>query len=236
MTTDRDDLEPVAPEQGQRLFLDHRATNCSKLPRPTRSLGAWGPRSLLEGGAFPKRHCAPRPHVVRESEALSSSRKAQAPFERHGRGPASSFRSTVEAAGRSSAATRAYRTYAVDCPAGLIPGVLALYPSLGTQRPVACVRGRRSRVSGAKPSGLAPQEPVYSWLLPTPACARTAVTHCHETDGRKPFERASSPPYRSLRSRLRTEAPRYRLQNCFEADMSGASGGRRLPSAEGWPG
>ena len=63
MTTDRDDLEPVAPEQGQRLFLDHRATNCSKLPRPTRSLGAWGPRSLLEGGAFPKRHCAPRPHA-----------------------------------------------------------------------------------------------------------------------------------------------------------------------------
>ena len=30
MTTDRDDLEPVAPEQGQRLFLDHRATNCTE--------------------------------------------------------------------------------------------------------------------------------------------------------------------------------------------------------------
>ena len=133
----------------------------------------------------------------------------------YGRGPASSLRSTVEAAGRSSAATRAYRTYAVDCPAGLIPGVLALYPNLGTQRPVACVRGRRSRVSGARPDGLAPQEPVYSWLLPTPACARTAVAHCHETDGRKPFERASSPPYRSLRSRLRTEAPRYRLLRSF---------------------
>ena len=45
-----------------------------------------------------------------------------------GRGPAFSCRSTVEAAGRSSAATRACRTCAVDCPAGLIPGGLALYP------------------------------------------------------------------------------------------------------------
>ena len=29
MTTDKDDLEPLTPEQGQRLFLDHKATNCT---------------------------------------------------------------------------------------------------------------------------------------------------------------------------------------------------------------
>ena len=34
-----------------------------KLPRPTRFLPPCGGRSLLEGGAFPKRHCAPRPHA-----------------------------------------------------------------------------------------------------------------------------------------------------------------------------
>jgi hypothetical protein len=33
----------------------------SKLPRPTRSLSCYGDRSLLEGGAVPQRHCAPRP-------------------------------------------------------------------------------------------------------------------------------------------------------------------------------
>lgn len=30
MTTDKDDLEPLAPEQGQRLFLDHKATDCTE--------------------------------------------------------------------------------------------------------------------------------------------------------------------------------------------------------------
>lgn len=34
-----------------------------KLPRPTRSLPPCGGRSLLEDGAFPQRHCAPRPHA-----------------------------------------------------------------------------------------------------------------------------------------------------------------------------
>ena len=43
------------------------------LPRPTRSLLPCGGRSLLEGGAFPRRNCTPRPRVVRESDALSSS-------------------------------------------------------------------------------------------------------------------------------------------------------------------
>ena len=168
----------VGPAPGDALCHRPRrvrlAAGGCKLPRPTRSLGPCGPRSLLEGGALPKRHCAPRPHVVRESEALSSSRKAQAPFERHGRGPAFSFRSTVEAAGRSSAATRAYRTCAVDCPAGLIPGVLALYPQAGNE---SSTRSRSSFPSAGRDDGtVAPREPVYSWLLPTSACARTAVS------------------------------------------------------------
>jgi len=30
MTTDKDDLEPLTPEQGQRLFLDHKATDCTE--------------------------------------------------------------------------------------------------------------------------------------------------------------------------------------------------------------
>lgn len=29
MTTDKDDLEPLAPKQAQSLFLDHKATNCT---------------------------------------------------------------------------------------------------------------------------------------------------------------------------------------------------------------
>ena len=57
-----------------------------KLPRPTRSLRPCGPRSLLEGGALPKRHCAPQP--------LAWTR------------PGFLFASTMWPAGRSSAATR----------------------------------------------------------------------------------------------------------------------------------
>ena len=38
-------------------------TASGKLPRPTRSLPPCGGRLLLEGGAFPQRHCAPRPRA-----------------------------------------------------------------------------------------------------------------------------------------------------------------------------
>ena len=40
-----------------------RGGRSCKLPRPTRSRPPCGDRSLLEGGALPKRHCAPRPHA-----------------------------------------------------------------------------------------------------------------------------------------------------------------------------
>ena len=192
------------------------------LPRPTRSLLPCGGRSLLEGGAFPRRNCTPRPRVVRESDALSSSahgrrsrpfawsaeldesrayhERREASFERHGRGPASSCGSTVEAARRSSAATRAYRTPAVDCPAGLIAGGRLVRP----------------RLQGARPSGLAPQMPVHSRHLPTPTCAGTAVTRetAHEGKTRLPHGESerrrallTSPPLASLAAEEGGSAP-----------------------------
>ena len=72
------------PRDTPRRHTAHTTSRCRrstcKLPRPTRSLPPCGGRSLLEGGALPHRHCALRPHVVRESEALSSSRKALRAF------------------------------------------------------------------------------------------------------------------------------------------------------------
>jgi len=126
----------------------------------------------------------------------------------HGRGPASSYR--PRRGRRVGAVLRpAYRSRAVDCPADLIPGVLTLYPNMGTG--IEPVRGRRPRVQGPRPDGLEPQMPVYSWHLPTPACARTAVPEDTVDKILTVCERASSPPCRSLRSRLRKGNPRYRL-------------------------
>jgi hypothetical protein len=118
----------------------------------------------------------------------------------HGRGPASSYRPPV---GRGLSGPPSTRP--VDCPADLITGVLALYPNSGD--------GSRTRSRSSFPSigcvGIAPQEPVYWWLLPTPTCARPAVPQGTFRMGLRCAQRASSPPY-SLRS-LRTEAPRYRM-------------------------
>ena len=130
-----------------------------------------------------------------------------------GRGPAFSCRSTVEAAGRSSAATRACRTRTVDCPAGLIPGGLALYPQTGN--------GSRTRSRSSSPSvGCEAVRPrtTDAGLL----AASTDPDVCE--DGSKSMDGSrgktgrlamnvngdgrSSPPCRSLRSRPRKEAPR----------------------------
>ena len=70
---------------------------------------------------------------------------------------------------------------------------------------------RASPTTGCEGDALAPQEPVYSLLLPTPACARTAVPQNMSWGVLNVCERAYSPPSRSRWSRLRTEAPRYRL-------------------------
>ena len=157
----------------------------------------------------------------------------------HGRGPAFSCRSTGEAAGRSSAATRAYRTCAVDCPAGLIAGVLALYPQAWSG---SRTRSRSSFPStGCDGSTVAPQMPVYSRHLPTPTCAGTAVnretahegkTGCHtvKVNG----DERSSPPCRSLRSRLRKGAPRPAPLplNCSRSQLGTVLKKFVLPSAE----
>ena len=95
----------------------------------------------------------------------------------------------------------AYRSRAVDCPADLIAGGRLVRP----------------RLQGARPDGLAPQVPVYSWHLPTPTCARTAVPYGM---GREGLSLAGLPSLatrflpgllaRSARS-LRPGAPRYHV-------------------------
>ena len=130
-----------------------------------------------------------------------------------GRGPASCYRPRLGQRVGVGAATRAYRTRPVDCPAGLIPGGLALYPQSGDGSRTRS----RSSVPSAGPEGIAlgPQEPVYSWLLPSSACARAAVNR-ETAQGVKTGRRTvkvdeggrSSPPCRSLRSRLREGALR----------------------------
>ena len=70
---------------------------------------------------------------------------------------------------------------------------------------------RASPTTGCEGDALAPQEPVYSLLLPTPACARTVVPQSMSWGVLIVCERACSPPSRSRCSRSRTEAPRYRL-------------------------
>ena len=143
----------------------------------------------------------------------------------HGRGPASYYRP------RSGVGAISYASYSdrdEECPADLIPGVarnlrflaanqnasrsgdvLALHPQSGN--------GSSTRSRSSFPSTgcdtIAPQEPVYWWLLPSPTCARATVLRGTSRAVFNLHERASSPPYHSFRSRWRAEAPRYRVLN-----------------------
>ena len=130
-----------------------------------------------------------------------------------GRGPASSYRPRSGQRVGVGAATRTYRTRFVDCPADLIPGVLTLYPQ---SRDGISTRSRSSFPSRGC-VGIAPLEPVYWWLLSSPTCARATVSQDVSRTVLSLCERASSPTYRSLHSRLRKEAPRYRVLKYYRA-------------------
>ena len=132
----------------------------------------------------------------------------------HGRGPAFFSRPRAGRQVGVCTATRTYRTRFVDCPAGLIAGGRLVRP----------------RLRGARPDGLAPQVPVYSWHLPTPTCARTAVPYGM---GRKGLSLAGLPSFatrslpgllaRSARS-LRPGAPRYHALNIAPVTILSGSG------------
>ena len=191
-----------------------------KLPRPTRSLPPCGGRSLLEGRAFSAAPlCPATPCGSRERRSLVIPRDRRSRSLTKG---ASRLSNDMGAArlpltrprcGRRVGAVLrpAYRSRAVDCPADLIAGGRLVRP----------------RLQGARPSGLAPQVPVYSWHLPTPTCARTAVPYGM---GRKRLSLAGLPSFatrflpgllaRSARS-LRPGAPRYHVLN----GKTGASSG-----------
>ena len=175
-------VRPVADVDGVH---GPRRGLASKLPRPTRSLPPCGGRSLLEDGAFPKRHCAPQPHAwTRPDFLLPSCRR----------------RGCIVDASHSDRRRGLSRRFNSRCPRAL--------PQMGTD-----LNRSRSSFPSTGCVGIAPREPVYWWLLPTPACARTAVPRGTSRVLLNLHERASSPPYRSLlrSSRLRTEAPRYRV-------------------------
>lgn len=104
----------------------------------------------LRTGILPQRQCAPGPL--------------------HGRRPGFLLPSSF----RRWAFVRPISDRDEDCPAGLIPGVLALYPNIGN--------GSRTRSRSSFPSigcdgeAVTPREPVYSWLLPTNTFGWLAVT------------------------------------------------------------
>jgi len=188
----------------RRAVVEHHRGTRSELPRPTCSLGPCGPRSLLEGGALAQRRCVPQPRVVRESVALSSSRKAQSAFRTTWARPGFLLPSTTRAG--------AFRP-SLDRRRGssrrFIPGVLALHPQAedGNQT------RSRSSFPGVGRDAIAPRVPVHSWHLPTPARTRTAVPQNTAHIPLHVYERACSLPCRSRRSRLRKGAPRYRMLN-----------------------
>ena len=142
--------------QRNAFALAHIELSSSRLTRPSQvnypallapsCLTAVG--HSLRTGLFPQRHCVPRDPML-------------------GRGPASSYRPAV---GVGALLMPPTPTDDEDCPAGLIPGVLTLYPEMGTE-----LNRSRSSFPSTGCDTLASQEPVYWWLLLSSACARATV-------------------------------------------------------------
>ena len=114
----------------------------------------------------------------------------------HGLGPASSYR---PANGVGPLMMPPTSTVDEDCPADF-SGVLTRYPKPGD--------GGRTRLQPSFPGvgcgdqvpSLPPRVPVYSWYLPTPTCARTAVPYRGGKSGKllrfcPVSQRDPSPPY-----------------------------------------
>ena len=195
-----------------RYDLPDGYTVC-KLPRPTRSLPPCGGWSLLEGGAFPQHNCAPRPRVVRESDALSSSRKARSAFRTTWARP--SFLLPFHGGGGGSEQccdprlpdpTRGLsRRFNSRCSRALSPSGERESNPFAVVVPECRTRGRCPRATGAS-------------LLVAPAVLGVCEdgsksrdgprgkTGCHTVKVNK--DGRSSPPCRSLCSRLRKGAPR----------------------------
>ena len=168
----------------RRAVTEHHRGTRSELPRRTRSLGPWGPRSLLEGEALTRRRRVPQPRVrAQPGFLLSSTARAGA------------FRPSFD------------RRRGSSCR--FISGVLALYPRAGDGNRT---RSRSSSPSLGR-DAVTPRVPVHSWHLPTPARTKTAVPQNTAHIPVHVYERACSSPRRSRRPRLRKGASRYRMLN-----------------------
>lgn len=146
-----------------------------------------------------------------------------------GRGPVSYYRPRSGQRVGVVAANRSCRTRSVDCPADLISGILSLSPQPGD--------GISTRSRSSFPNigcvGIAPPEPVHLRLLSSPTCARATVSQNMSQVVLSLCERASSPPSRSLRSRLRTETPRYCVLNPWGESLPWKSAGDDSPRSGG---
>ena len=159
-----------------------------KLPRPTRFLPPCGGRSLLEGGALPNRHCAPRVHAwARPGFLLLSCHR----------------RGCIVDASRLNRRRGLSRRFNSRCPRTRSP------TGERDSNPFAVVvpeyRARSNRTTGAS-----------LLVAPTdPGLCRDSSNSKNGRRGSNPFDSDvwsdddgnSSPPYSRLRRSLRKEAP-----------------------------
>jgi hypothetical protein len=138
-----------------------------------------------------------------------------------GRGPASSCRPAV---GVGALVMRPTSTDDEDCPADLIPGVLALYPQSGN--------GSRTHSRSSYPSigcdTIAPQEPGYSWLLLSRICTGRAVPRNTSPGGFKRVQTRFLPGLLALLAEAGPGAPRYRSLNTYTSQHTRHSQSKSL--------